>query len=141
MHNQPTSKINTLRYYTRKKKKKLSKKITLDMTNSMKLISKRCFSKAIQVTHRLHVQKLALETLQKIKNKYRRDKLWILKINWSHKQNQKENTHSQILPNGDSAKQLFYQEAGICFRNLAKNRLKYKKKEHKYYSTYIPIPR
>lgn len=51
------------------------------MTNSMKLISKRCFSKAIQVTHRLHVQKLALETLQKIKNKYQREKLWILKIN------------------------------------------------------------
>ncbi len=37
------------------------KEITLDMANSMKVIAKKCFSKAIQVTDRFHVQKLALE--------------------------------------------------------------------------------
>ena len=51
-------------------KKRFSvKEISLDMANSMKLISKRCFPRAIQVTDRFHVQKLALEALQGIKSK------------------------------------------------------------------------
>jgi transposase len=41
------------------------------MANSMKLISKRCFPRAIQVTDRSHVQKLALEALQEIRIKHR----------------------------------------------------------------------
>lgn len=41
------------------------------MANSMKLIAKKCFPKAIQVTDRFHVQKLALEALQEIRIKYR----------------------------------------------------------------------
>jgi transposase len=47
------------------------KEITIDMANSMKLIIKRSFPKAIQVTDRFHVQKLALEALQEIRIKYR----------------------------------------------------------------------
>ena len=41
------------------------------MANSMKLIAKKCFPKAIQVTDRFHVQKLALEALQEIRIKHR----------------------------------------------------------------------
>jgi transposase len=41
------------------------------MTNSMKLISKKCFPKTIQVTERFHVQKLVLEALQEIRIKHR----------------------------------------------------------------------
>jgi hypothetical protein len=44
--------------------------ITLDMANSMKLIAKNVF-KAIEVTYRFHVQKLALEALQEIRIKHR----------------------------------------------------------------------
>lgn len=47
------------------------KEITLDMAGSMKLISKRCFPKAVQVTDRFHVQKLCLEAVQEIRIKYR----------------------------------------------------------------------
>ena len=46
------------------------KEITLDMANSMKIISKKCFPKAIQVTDRFHVQKLALKALQGIRIKH-----------------------------------------------------------------------
>ena len=35
----------------------------------MKLIVKRCFPKAVQVTDRFHVQKLALDALQDIRIK------------------------------------------------------------------------
>ena len=45
------------------KKRQAVIEITLDMANSMKLIAKKCFPKAIQVTDRFHVQKLALEAL------------------------------------------------------------------------------
>ncbi|WP_456037252.1 transposase [Tenacibaculum maritimum] len=41
------------------------------MGHSMKLIVKRCFPKAVQVTDRFHVQKLALDALQDIRIKHR----------------------------------------------------------------------
>lgn len=47
------------------KKRQAVIEITLDMANSMKLIARKCFPKAVQVTDRFHVQKLALEALQK----------------------------------------------------------------------------
>ncbi|MFV5686461.1 transposase [Flavobacterium sp. GB2R13] len=53
------------------KKRNCVKETTLDMANSMKLISKRCFPKALQVTDRFHVQKLALEALYEIRIKHR----------------------------------------------------------------------
>ncbi|MCK0148236.1 transposase [Arenibacter sp. F26102] len=53
------------------KKRATVKEITLDMANSMKTIAKKCFPKAIQVTDRFHVQKLALEALQDIRIKHR----------------------------------------------------------------------
>jgi transposase len=37
------------------KKRSYVQEITLDMANSMKLISKRCFPRAVQVTDRFHV--------------------------------------------------------------------------------------
>ncbi len=45
--------------------------ITLDMAPNMGLIAKKCFPNATRVTDRFHVQKLALEALQKIRIKYR----------------------------------------------------------------------
>ena len=45
------------------KKRSSVKEISLDMVNSMNLISKRCFPRAIQVTDQFNVQKLALEAL------------------------------------------------------------------------------
>ena len=51
------------------KKRGMVREITLDMANSMKIIAKKCFPKAIRVTDRFHVQKLALEALQDIRIK------------------------------------------------------------------------
>ena len=45
--------------------------ITLDMANSMKLIVKKSFKNAKQVTDRFHVQKPASDALQGIRIKYR----------------------------------------------------------------------
>ncbi|AYN04473.1 hypothetical protein EAG11_10010 [Flavobacterium sp. 140616W15] len=48
-------------------KRNCVQEITLDIANSLKLIPKRCFPKAVQ----FHVQKLALEALQELRIKYR----------------------------------------------------------------------
>jgi transposase len=45
--------------------------ITLDMANSMKLIARKVFPKAKQLTDRFHIQKLALEAVQEIRIKLR----------------------------------------------------------------------
>ncbi|GHA35281.1 hypothetical protein GCM10007103_16040 [Salinimicrobium marinum] len=47
------------------------REIILDMAFSMKHIASKCFPKAIQVTDRFHVQKLAIEALQDLRVKHR----------------------------------------------------------------------
>ncbi|WP_425550189.1 ISAon1 family transposase, partial [Algibacter agarivorans] len=82
------------------------KEITLDMANSMKMIAKKCFPKAIQVTDRFHVQKLALEALQDIRIKHR----WEA-IDQENKQIKQTKTKQieykpETFDNGDTRKQL-----------------------------------
>nr|WP_244860607.1 transposase [Flavobacterium psychroterrae] len=102
------------------KKRSLVKEITLDMANSMKLISKRCFPKATQVTDRFHVQKLALEALQEIRIKHRWEAMdfenqLILKTKSENK------TYIPLLlPNGDSVKQLLARSRYILYKSREK---------------------
>ncbi len=45
--------------------------VTLDMSDSMRKIVRRCFPKAIRVIDRFHVQKLALDALQEMRIAHR----------------------------------------------------------------------
>ena len=92
------------------------KEITLDMANSMKLIVKRCFPKAIQVTDRFHVQKLALEALQEIRIKHRWEAIdqenKLIKI-------AKEKNIAfkpKIFSNGDTVKQLLARSRYLLYK-------------------------
>lgn len=100
------------------------KEITLDMANSMKVIAKKCFPKAIQVTDRFHVQKLALEALQDIRIKHRWEAI------------DQENEHIKIAKtnkvefkpeefvNGDTPKQLLARSRYLLYKapnNWTKN--------------------
>ena len=49
------------------------KEVTLDMSDSMRRIVKRCFPNAIRVIDRFHVQKLAYDALQEIRIAHRWD--------------------------------------------------------------------
>jgi len=96
------------------------KEITLDMANTMKLISKRCFPKAVQVTDRFHVQKLALEALQEIRIKYRWEAMdfenqLILKAKAENKQ-----YVPNLLSNGDSIKQLLARSRYLLYKSREK---------------------
>lgn len=92
------------------------KEITLDMANSMKTIVKKCFPKAIQVTDRFHVQKLALEALQDIRIKHRWDA-----IDLENEQIKLARTKNQILSpkefsNGDTRKQLLARSRYLLYK-------------------------
>lgn len=91
--------------------------ITLDMANSMKLIAKKAFPKAKQVTDRFHVQKLALEAVQEVRIRLKWDAL------------DKENSaitdakinKIQFVPkefsNGDTAKQLLTRSRFLLYKS------------------------
>lgn len=102
------------------KKRSCVKEITLDMANSMKLISKRCFPKAIQVTDRFHVQKLALEALQEIRIKHRWEAMDF--ENQLILQAKRENRAyiPELLPNGDSVKQLLARSRYVLYKSREK---------------------
>jgi transposase len=80
--------------------------VTLDMASSMTMIAKRCFPRAVRVTDRFHVQRLAVEALQEIRIKHRWDALD--QENDAIEQAKASQTEYQpeILANGDTVKQL-----------------------------------
>lgn len=69
----------------------------------MKPIAKRCCPKAIQVTHRFHIQKLALEALQEIRIKLA-------------KANNKQYA-PEILQDGDTLKQLLARSRYLRYKS------------------------
>lgn len=103
-----------LKIATRKRAK--VKEITLDMANSMKTIAKKCFPKAIQVSDRFHVQKLALEALQDIRIKHRWDAI-------DHENKQIKQSRyldkkftPQLFVNGDTRKQLLARSRYLLYK-------------------------
>lgn len=99
------------------KKRSRVKEITLDMANSMKTIAGKCFPKAIQVTDRFHVQKLALEALQDLRIKHRWDAMDL--ENEQVKQARAENrTFSpKEFSNGDTRKQLLARSRYLLYKD------------------------
>lgn len=99
-----------------KSKRDKVKEITLDMANSMKLIAKKCFPKATQVTDRFHVQKLALEALQDIRIKHR----WEAIDRENELIKQAKNLSKDFLPetfsNGDTRKQLLARSRYLLYK-------------------------
>lgn len=101
-------------------KRSFVKEITLDMANSMKLISKRCFPKAIQVTDRFHVQKLALEALQEIRIKHRWEAMDFENQLIIQAKSENKTYIPQLLPNGDSVKQLLARSRYLLYKSREK---------------------
>lgn len=102
-------------------KKRLGvQEITLDMANSMKLISKRSFPKAIQVTDRFHVQKLALEALQEIRIKHRWEAMEAENQLISLAKRENKAYIPQLLPNADSVKQLLARSRYLLYKSREK---------------------
>jgi len=99
------------------KKRAMVKELTLDMANSMKTIAKKCFPKAVQVTDRFHVQKLALEALQDIRIKHRWD---AIDQENEHIKRAKEKNRAFVpkeFSNGDTRKQLLARSRYLLYKS------------------------
>lgn len=92
------------------------KEITLDMANSMKLIAKKCFPKAIQVTDRFHVQKLALEALQDIRIKHRWEAIDLENEQIKQAKVNQQEFKPLIFDNGDTRKQLLARSRYLLYK-------------------------
>jgi len=98
------------------KKRAKVKEITLDMANSMKTIAKKCFPKAIQVTDRFHVQKLALEALQDIRIKHRWDAIDLENEAIKKAKDTNKTYKPQVFSNDDTRKQLLARSRYLLYK-------------------------
>jgi len=93
------------------------KEITLDMANSMKMIAKKCFPKAMQVTDRFHVQKLALEALQDIRIKHRWEAIDCENEQIKKAKSTQKHFMPEIFSNGDTRKQLLARSRYLLYKS------------------------
>ena len=99
-----------------KSKRHKVKEITLDMANSMKLIAKKCFPKAIQVTDRFHVQKLALEALQDMRIKHRWEAIDQENEQIKEAKSNRQEFKPETFKNGDTRKQLLARSRYLLYK-------------------------
>ncbi len=92
------------------------KEITLDMANSMKLIAQKCFPKAIQVTDRFHVQKLAIEALQDLRIKHRWDAIDKENEQLQQAKIKGRKFNPEIFSNGDTSRQLLARSRYLLYK-------------------------
>lgn len=92
------------------------KEITLDMAGSMNLIAKSCFSKAVLVTDRFHVQKLAMEAVQELRVKHRWEAIDAENEAIEQARKSKKSYAPLILENGDTLKQLLARSRYVLFK-------------------------
>jgi len=96
------------------------KEITLDMASSMELIAKYCFPRAIKVTDRFHVQKLATEAVQEIRIKYRWQAIDQENREMELAKEQNKVYKADILENGDTHRQLLARSRYLLFKSADK---------------------
>lgn len=98
----------------------LVEEVTLDMSDSMRKIVRRCFPNAIRVIDRFHVQKLTFDALQEMRVAHRWDAI-------NEETNAKEEAkltqssyHPTVFRNGDTAKQLLARSRYLLFKSPEK---------------------
>lgn len=98
------------------KKRKMVREVTLDMAANMEQIVRSSFSKAILVTDRFHVQKLAYDAVQQMRIEYRWDA-----IDQENKEMElSKEVNRPFIPhkfeNGDTRKQLLARSRYLLFK-------------------------
>lgn len=99
------------------KSRKQVQEVTLDMAASMNLIVKRCFPHADRVIDRFHVQQLATEAVQELRIKYRWQELDLENEQMATAKKLQHPYTPQLLPNGDSPKQLLARSRYLLFKH------------------------
>jgi transposase len=111
-----SEKVKEILYKIPEHKRHKVKEVTLDMAGSMENIAKYSFPKAILVTDRFHVQKLAYDAVQEMRIQYRWEAIELesKEIELSRQIGRKHIPH--ILENGDTLKQLLARSRYLLFK-------------------------
>jgi transposase len=99
------------------KKRKLVKEITLDMAANMEKIVKHSFPKAILVTDRFHVQKLAYDAVQEMRIMYRWEALEQENKEIELSKELRKKYIADVFENGDTLKQLLARSRYLLFKS------------------------
>lgn len=94
--------------------------ITLDMAGSMNLIVRHCFSKAVKIIDRFHVQKLACDALQEMRIKHRWDAINEETDSMANARWEKTEYVPVRFDNGDTKKQLLARSRYLLFKSPSK---------------------
>ena len=87
------------------------------MANSMKMIAEKCFPKAIQVTDRFHVQKLALDALQDIRIKHRWEAIDLENEQIKQAKSKSLKFYPEVFSNSDTRKQLLARARYLLYKS------------------------
>lgn len=98
-------------------KRKQVKEVTIDMAASLNLAIKRCFPGADRVIDRFHVQQLAFEAVQETRIQYRWEALEQENMAIEQARNQGVEHQPEVLPNGDTVKQLLARSRYLLFKH------------------------
>ena len=101
-------------------KRLMVKEVTLDMSNSMRLIAQRCFPNAMHTIDRFHVQKLACDALQEMRVAHRWDAIQEDTDAREEARCSGEAYNPIVLANGDSHKQLLARSRYLLFKSADK---------------------
>lgn len=91
--------------------------VTLDMSGSLNLAVRRCFPNAHRVTDRFHVQQLAFDAVQETRIHYRWQALEQENLAYELARKQQQAYHPEVLPNGDTLKQLLARSRYLLFKH------------------------
>ena len=119
-------------------KRSVVEEVTMDLSNSMYLIIRRCFPKAKRTIDRFHVQKLACDALQEIRIAHRWD---AIQADTDAKKKLRKKEKIISLPHLQTVihKNNCWHEVDIYCSNPWTNRRKAKRKEQQYCLISIPI--
>ena len=101
-------------------KRLMVKEITMDMSNSMRLIARRCFPNAMRTIDRFHIQKLACDALQEMRIAHRWDAIQADTDTREEAKCLGEAYTPIVLANGDTHKQLLVRSRYLLFKSADK---------------------
>lgn len=111
--------INTLRLIPLEVRERV-KEITMDFSNGMNLVARRCFPNAIRTIDRFHMQKLACDALQEIRIAHRWDAIQADNDARGEARKSESEYKPTCFENGDTAKQLLARSRYLLFKSAEK---------------------
>lgn len=102
------------------RKRNKVKEVTMDMAANMIKAIRRCFTNAIRVIDRFHVQKLAYDAVQEARIKYRWEALDAESKSIEEARKNKQAFQPEVFSNGDTLKQLLARSRYLLFKHESK---------------------